>query len=217
MNNNKPMKSIYRSILVMSLAFVAVSCFNKKEPNYQYFPNMYTSPSYETYGEYSIFPGDQEAQKPAHHTTPRGWYPYDYPDTPDGKKQAAANLENPLPYTERNVENGKALFDIYCAICHGKKGDGKGTLATREKIMGIPSYDDAGRDITPGDIYHVIYYGLNNMGSYASQTTEKERWQIVYHVMDLRRELEGKPKREFVKDTSTNSEHFDREIDPVIG
>ena len=48
-----------------------------------------------------------------------------------------------------------------CASCHGNKGDGKGNLVKREKILGIPSYDDVGRAINEGSIYHTIYYGKN--------------------------------------------------------
>ncbi|HLW06352.1 MAG TPA: hypothetical protein VKY45_02220, partial [Marinilabiliaceae bacterium] len=66
-------------------------------------------------------------------------------------------------------------------------------LVKREKFLGIPSYADAGRNIVPGGIYHVQYYGLNAMGSFTSQTTEKERWQIAMHVMDLKAALLGEP------------------------
>lgn len=211
------MKSIFKNILVIAVAVSATACFNKKQRNYEYFPDMYQSPSYETYGDYSIFPQGQEAMKPVEGTVSRGWTVYEYPDTFEGKQEAGKNLKNPLPYTERNVEAGKALYDIYCAICHGKKGDGKGPLTTREKILGIPGFDDQNRNITDGDVYHVIYYGLNNMGSYASQTTHLERWQIIHYVMTLKDQLEGRPARPFEKDTTVNSEHFDPEISPVIG
>ena len=66
-------------------------------------------------------------------------------------------------------------------------------MAQREKFLGIPSYADPGRDITMGGIYHVEMYGLNAMGSYASQTNEKERWQIAMHVMNLKAALNGEP------------------------
>jgi len=85
------------------------------------------------------------------------------------------------------------LYTLYCAVCHGDKGDGQGILAKREKFLGIPSYADPGRTITPGGIYHVQMYGLNAMGSYAGQVSEKERWQIAMHVMDLKASLNGEP------------------------
>lgn len=209
------MKNIYKPILVIALAFVATSCFNKKKgPNYQYFPDMYEPVSYDAYNEGEIFPDGKSAMDPAENTIARGHDTYGYPNSFDGKNAAAEELKNPLPFTERNVKHGGELYDIYCAICHGFKGDGKGPLAEREKIMGIPGFDDPNRNLTEGDIYHVIYYGLNNMGSYASQTTHKERWQIVHYIQTLQDELNGNEKREFVNDTTENKDHFDAEISP---
>jgi mono/diheme cytochrome c family protein len=106
---------------------------------------------------------------------------------------AKAELKNSLPVTEKSLSEGKKLYTIYCALCHGDKGDGQGILMKREKILGVPSYADAGRVITEGGVYHVQMYGLNTMGSYASQTNELERWQIVQHVMNLKATLEGTP------------------------
>ena len=181
----------YKAIVLFLVGSFVVSCADSDKPNYQYMPDMYKPVGYETYGEYDIFVNGQEAKLPVEGTIPRGWMPYDYENTPDGMANAKANLENPIPYTEDNLNEGKALYTIYCAVCHGDKGDGKGILTEREKILGVPSYDDAGRAITEGSVYHVIYYGLNSMGSYAVQTSEEERWKITHYVMNLKNELEG--------------------------
>lgn len=191
------MKSLFNRSLMFILAASAVSCMENSKPNYQYMPNMYEEVSYEPYGEYDIFAEGQSAQLPAEGSIPRGWMPYDYENTPEGYEAAKANLENPLPYTEENVAEGRALYTIYCAVCHGDQGDGQGILAQREKFLGIPSYDDAGRAITEGSVYHVQYYGRNAMGSYASQTSIEERWLITHYVMDLKAQLEGTAPREF--------------------
>ncbi len=87
------------------------------------------------------------------------------------------------------MAKAKELYDIYCGVCHGNNGDGKGILFKREKILGIPSYLDEGRDITEGSVYHVIYYGRNTMGSYANQLNEKERWLVTSYVMKLKSDL----------------------------
>ncbi|TQD39612.1 c-type cytochrome [Haloflavibacter putidus] len=192
------MKSLFKITLVLVIALSLSSCFDEDHRNYEYFPNMYEPIGYETYGAYDIFLNEQEAKLPVEGSIPRGWMPYSYEDNLDGYDKAKAELKNPLPYTEENVNEGQALFTLYCAICHGDKGNGKGTLVEREKILGVPSFDDAGRAITEGSVYHVMYYGLNTMGSYAAQTSEKERWQIDHHVMDLKAELEGGSKREFL-------------------
>ena len=76
---------------------------------------------------------------------------------------------------------------IYCAVCHGTKGDCNCILSQRDKFNGIPNYKD--RDVSEGSIYHVIMYGKNLMGSHASQLKHNERWQVVQYVEKLRSEL----------------------------
>jgi len=187
------MKTFTNIVIAIVASVSMVSCFNNNKPNYQYFPNMYEPVGYETYGEYEIFPNQQEAMVPPEHTVPRGFTPYEYENSTAGLELAKAELQSPYEVTEENLTVGNQLFTIYCAVCHGDKGDGKGILATREKFLGIPSFADPGRNIVLGGIYHVETYGLNAMGSYASQTNEKERWQIAMHVMDLKAALKGEP------------------------
>ncbi|MDO5104494.1 cytochrome c [Capnocytophaga sp.] len=189
------MKNIVKIALLSSVSLLATSCFNKEKPNYQFMPNMYESAGYETYQEVDngVFKGNMEAQLPVEGTIKRGWQPYNYPDTPAGLLLAKEESKNPLLADSLNItshlDNGKALYDIYCAVCHGAKGDGKGILVERGKFAGVPSYADKNRVITQGGTYHVIYYGLNAMGSYASQINEKERWQVALYVEKLRDDL----------------------------
>lgn len=187
------MKSLIKIGVVFGAALLMTSCFNKSQPNYQYFPNMYESVGYETYQEVENVPyggfaeNNMEAQTPAEGTVKRGWMPYEYENTNEGYAAAKAELKNPLEATEENLAKGKELYGIYCAICHGTKGNGQGHLVKTEKFLGIPSYAD--REITEGSIYHVLMYGLNNMGSHANQLAAQERWQVVQHVLKLKSEL----------------------------
>ncbi|NMH87545.1 c-type cytochrome [Flavivirga algicola] len=182
------MKSLIK-ILVVAVVLVAVSCKKDTAPNYQFMPNMYESAGYETYGE-AAFPNGVEAQLPAEGSVPRGFIPFDIENSTEGYELAKTTLVSALDSTQVDLDRGKALYDIYCGICHGNKGNGQGKLVKREKILGIPSYDDAGRAITAGSIYHTIYYGKNAMGSYANQLKEEERWQVVAYVLKLKSDLE---------------------------
>jgi mono/diheme cytochrome c family protein len=154
-------------------------------------PNMYRPVGYEAYQESEAFNGKMEAQLPAEGSIPRGnFMPYEIDNTNEGYDLAKATLKNPLDASQIDLKKGKELYDIYCGICHGNKGNGKGKLVEREKILGVPSYSDAGRAITEGSIYHVIYYGKNTMGSYANQLNENERWQVTAYVEKLKADLE---------------------------
>ncbi len=187
------MKNILNIGFAVMAIFSLASCFDTNQPNFQFMPNMYEPIGYETYGDYEIFPDGQEAMLPAEGSIPRGWQPYDYENSTAGLELAKSELRNPIKVTEESLAAGAELYGIYCAICHGNKGEGKGELVKREKFLGIPSYADPGRTINEGGIYHVQMFGLNSMGSFASQTSELERWQITQHVMNLKAALNGEP------------------------
>lgn len=184
------MKGLLKITLVVIVMIVVVSCKKDTRPNYQFMPNMYEPVGYETYGEYDVFPGEQSAMLPAEGTIARGYSLFDYGNSNEEFLRAKAELMSPLDSTQVDLNRGKELYDIYCGICHGTKGDGQGNLVKREKILGIPSYDDVGRAINGGSTYHTIYYGKNAMGSYANQLNEEERWQVVAYVLKLKSDLE---------------------------
>ena len=178
------MKSLYKIVAVVGLSFMATSCFDKAKPNYQFFPNMYEAVSYETYSEHNVFKGGVEAQVPAKGSIKRGFVPYEIPNTPEGYALAKATLKSPLDSLSINQDKAKELYTVYCAICHGDAGDGKGNLVVKEKFLGVPSYKD--REITDGSVFHVITYGLNSMGSHANQLSQQERWQVTDYVLKLK-------------------------------
>ena len=181
------MKNLINLSFSIVLALGLGSCQDPSKPNYQYFPNMYEPVGYEAYADSDAFANGIEAQLPAEGSIARGWQPYEYPDTNDGYEMAKDELQSTLAQTEAHLAEGKELYGLYCAVCHGKKGDGQGILMTREKFLGVPSYAD--REITEGSIYHVLMYGKNAMGSHAGQVNAAERWQIAQHVMELRSAL----------------------------
>ncbi|WP_053978110.1 c-type cytochrome [Mangrovimonas xylaniphaga] len=184
------MKGLIKITVLSIIAVAFVSCKKDSRPNYQFMPNMYESVGYETYSESDAFANGVEAQVPVEGSVARGYLPFDFDNTAEGYALAKTNLMSPLDSTQVDLAKGKELYDIYCGICHGNKGDGQGNLVKREKILGIPRYDDAGRAITEGSIYHTIYYGKNAMGSYANQLSEEERWHVVAYVLDLKAKLE---------------------------
>ncbi|SDB58196.1 quinol:cytochrome c oxidoreductase monoheme cytochrome subunit [Flavobacteriaceae bacterium MAR_2010_188] len=199
------MRSLIKFVAIVLMFGFVVSCQKDSRPNYQFMPNMYEPVGYETYGSYDVFPDTQEAMVPAAGTVPRGSTLYDYENTNEGYELATTNLKNPLDSTDLGNIKTIALYDIYCAVCHGKNGDGKGILVSREKILGVPAYNDPGRVLTEGSIYHVIMYGKNAMGSYANQLNEKERWQVVDYVLKLKSELGGGAATTDTTATATNA------------
>jgi mono/diheme cytochrome c family protein len=187
------MKSLLKIAFVSGILVSLSACKDDKKPNYQYMPNMYESVAYETYSESDAFNSPtglkgKEGQLPAEGSIKRGFIPYEYPNTPEALVAVkAANLPSPLDPSKVDMKKGEELFNIYCAICHGTAGDGKGKLVKQEKFLGVPSYKD--REINQGSIFHVVTYGLNSMGSHANQLSQEERWQVAAYVMQLKSKL----------------------------
>ncbi len=181
------MKSFVKIIVALVVISSVVSCGDKRTPQLQYMPDMYVAVPYEPNGAEGLN-GKMVDRLPVAGTVSRnGIVAYDIPDTNEGYEKAKAELKNPLATTEESLAKGKELYGMYCATCHGTKGDGNGVLSQRDKFNGIPNYKD--RDLNAGNIYHVIMYGKNLMGSHASQLQYKERWQIVQYVEKLKSEL----------------------------
>jgi len=199
MNKNKV---VLASFCILASAVIFSACRDKRSTGLEYARNMYDpialnpdQPVSTTNDDLKSFKG-QAAQTPPANTTPVGFNRYDeYPNTKEGYEAAGATLVNPLPVNEQNLAAGKHYFTVFCSPCHGEKGDGQGHLVKIEKISGIPSYHgDANssrgglmKDLTAGKIYHTILYGLNNMGSHASQLSPDERWKVVMYVQQLQK------------------------------
>jgi len=187
------MKSSLKIAVLLGIVVSFSSCKDNLKPNYQYMPNMYESVAYETYSESDAFNSPnglkgKEGQLPATGSIKRGFVPYEYPNTPEALVAVkAANLKSPLDPATVDMKKAQELFEIYCAICHGTAGDGKGKLVKQEKFLGVPSYKD--REINEGSIFHVVTYGLNAMGSHANQLSQEERWLVAAYVMKLKSEL----------------------------
>lgn len=184
------MKHLIKISILAIVVITFSSCNKKSRPNYQFMPDMYESVAYDTYQESDAFASGFQAQLPVDGTISRGYTPFEYTNDVAGYELAKAELKSPLDSTQIDEARGKELYTIYCGICHGNKGAGKGNLVKREKILGVPSYDDVGRAINAGSIYHVMFYGKNSMGSYANFLSEEERWQVIAYVEKLKADLE---------------------------
>jgi mono/diheme cytochrome c family protein len=93
-----------------------------------------------------------------------------------GKTATADALKNPYA--------ADALFQTYCAVCHGSAGDAKGPVSSR---IGAPSLlTGRARGYSDGYIYSIIRYGRGVMPRYGDKVyLPGDRWAIVNHVRKL--------------------------------
>lgn len=190
------LKILSAAFLTVAAAAVLTSCKDKRNPGMEFAPNMYEPLAYNYDQPNKNFDDGKTAQEPPAGTNPVGYDKVSdlYPNTPEGFKAAEAELKNPLPVTQANMEKGKQLYLSMCSHCHGDQGNGDGTLVKNGKFPGPPSYSTGNssrgglmRDMSDGKIFHTITWGLNMMGPHRSQLEPNERWKIVMYVHELQK------------------------------
>jgi mono/diheme cytochrome c family protein len=184
------MNKVLTIIVFITVVIFFSSCGGDSSPGYEYMPNMYRSPSIETYGEHTIENFDG---MPVAGTVSRGnLLTFNYDKTLEGYLAAGNLAVNPLENNENNLADGKTLYSMFCEHCHGATGAGDGTM-THAIYSAVPHYNDGKLkrrcglpmcDLKAGHIFHTITYGLNAMGPHATQINEEERWKIVLYVQE---------------------------------
>ena len=89
------------------------------------------------------------------------------------------------------VERGQDRYNIYCATCHSRVGDGMGSVAIRAGTLGAlalkpPTFhSDRLRHVPDGQIFSTITNGVRNMPAYGFSIPGDDRWAIVSYVRAL--------------------------------
>jgi mono/diheme cytochrome c family protein len=91
----------------------------------------------------------------------------------------------PPPVTMALLQRGQERFDIYCAPCHARTGDGQGMIVQRgfpappsyfiDRLLAVPSQH----------FYDVITNGYGAMYPYADRVAPADRWAIAAYIRAL--------------------------------
>ena len=93
--------------------------------------------------------------------------------------------EMPFPATKEVLERGRERYNIYCAPCHSRLGDGNGMIVQRG-YRRPPSYHiDRLRNAPLGHFFDVITNGFGAMPDYAAQIPARDRWAIIAYIRAL--------------------------------
>lgn len=184
-------KLVFISVFALT-GIMVVSCNDEEgsRPGRTYMPDMGESRAYETYADHSNLSskGINYNNRPVAGTVARGEeMPYHLPNDSMGYAQSAG-VTDPLPkLNDTELEEAQRLYLINCAICHGPALDGNGPLykggngpyaAKPATLVGDPKIEA----LSEGTLYHVMTYGKNLMGSYASQLNRKQRWMVAQYI-----------------------------------
>jgi hypothetical protein len=91
----------------------------------------------------------------------------------------------PIAIDKAVILRGEQRYDIYCAPCHGRIGNGLGMIV-RRGFKAPPSYHiDRLRDAPIGHYFNVITNGYGAMLNYAQQLEPRDRWAVIAYIRVL--------------------------------
>lgn len=187
------MKKIWIITSVIAVATATmVSCSSDRNPGSAYMPDMTYSKAYETYAPAQERLDNSEAKGvtfsgyPVPGTIARG-ESLSYPYKNDSLGYVlSASVKNPLDIAAVNMKEAERLYLINCGICHGSKLDGNGPLYNdgNGPYQAAPKnfMDNDMKAMAEGTMFHSVTYGKGQMGSYASQLTPVQRWEVIAYV-----------------------------------
>ncbi len=91
----------------------------------------------------------------------------------------------PFPITGAILERGRERFNIYCAPCHSRLGEGSGMIVHRGFQRPPSFHTDRLRDAPAGHFFDVITHGFGAMYSYAYRVVPRDRWAITAYIRVL--------------------------------
>lgn len=189
--------ALYLALLTGSMTLLGSCTKDPLSPGVEYMPDMYRSPSIETYGVNSNYTDSMSARMPVSGTISQGAapgqsslidaLPYSLPNTPEGYEQAGTSLMSPIAKSQATIAEGKIIFEKMCMHCHGAQGGGDGKLIGTGKFPPPPAYNGPLKTLPEGKMFHTITYGKGLMGSHASQLSKSDRWKVIHYIQELQK------------------------------
>lgn len=152
------------------------------------FERMIHQRGYRPFEASAQFPDGRVMQPPPEGTVARGEplgpAPLTRGLTPAGQYAA----EIPVPLTRARLERGRDRYDVFCAACHGVRGDGVSMVAANMSLRRPPSLiDPPVTSFPPGRVFQVISLGYGLMPAYDIHLDVADRWAVVAYLRALQR------------------------------
>ncbi len=147
--------------------------------------NMHNQAKAKTYQESDFFSDGVEARPLPAHTVARGELREDtvfYTGLSEAGELATAP---PMSVTRDLLARGQDQYNVFCAPCHGRQGDGKGMIVERGFKQPVSFHDVRLRNSPLGYYVNNITEGFGQMPSYAAQIPPADRWAIASYIRVL--------------------------------
>ena len=172
-----PTNKIWLRVFVSSWLVVIVSSAACRQ-------DMHDQPKYIPLRQSAFFNDARSARPVVEGTVARGQL-HDDELMYTGKVGGADATLFPMRVDAAVMARGQERFNIYCAPCHGRAGQGDGMIVRRGYRRPPSFHQDRLRDAPAGHFFDVITNGFGAMPDYATQITAEDRWAIVAYVRAL--------------------------------
>ena len=146
--------------------------------------DMHDQPRFKPLAMNSFYPDLRSGRPPVDGTVARGQLHEDtYFYT--GKIGANPGDYMPFPVNQDVLARGRERFNIYCAPCHSRLGDGNGMVVQRGYKHPPTYHQERLRKAPLGYFFDVMTNGFGAMPDYSSQIPVEDRWRIVAYIRAL--------------------------------
>lgn len=176
-----------RKLLLASVAVAALAGCKEETDRHglELLPDMFHTPALKSQG--ALTSPDGAIQHPGMLAPPDGVVNRDGAGYPlaVGDLAAARMLRNPVSPTPAVLRAGRADFEVFCGVCHGKDGNA-GHAAMAPYFSGIPSLaGETYSSLTDGEVFHIISRGRGRMPAHLAQLPTGRRWGVVTYLRAL--------------------------------
>ncbi|QEC65633.1 c-type cytochrome [Mucilaginibacter ginsenosidivorans] len=99
-----------------------------------------------------------------------------------------AKMPNPVKSSKESIANGKSLWNLHCASCHGKTGLGDGSKAAQLKTQPEDMTKGAAQTQSDGSIFYKISEGRDDMPSFKKKIPDPDdMWSLVNFIRTLKK------------------------------
>jgi mono/diheme cytochrome c family protein len=146
--------------------------------------DMHDAPRYDPLESSAVFQKGISAQPLVQGTVARGQF-NDNAAMYEGKVDGQAATTFPFKIDAAALDRGEERYNIYCAPCHSKTGNGNGMVVQRGYRQAASFHTDRLRESQPGYLFDVITNGFGVMPDYKMQIPVEDRWKIIAYVRAL--------------------------------
>jgi mono/diheme cytochrome c family protein len=146
--------------------------------------DLYDQARKKPYSSSEFFDDGRSARPPVPGTIARGQL-NDDPHLYTGRVNGQLVTTFPFPVDRAVLERGRDRYNIYCAPCHDRVGNGNGMIVLRGYRQPPSLHIDRLRTAPVGHHFDVMTNGLGAMPDYAAQVSVRDRWAIAAYIRAL--------------------------------